>query len=129
MNRPLFGHRILVVEDEMLVLMDIEDMLTDLGCEHITSAATVEKALALIDAQSFDAAMLDMNLNGVATVVVADALAARGVPFVLATGYSTNDLEERLKSRPLLQKPFRQEDVAQTLIKLLSEAQTNQQFQ
>lgn len=128
MNGPLSGRRILVVEDEMLVLMDIEDMLADLGCEHVTTAATVEKALALIDAQSFDAAMLDMNLNGVATDVVAYALAASGVPFVLATGYTTHDLAERLKNRPLLQKPFRQEDVAQTMTKLLSEAQTNQQF-
>ncbi|KJS15561.1 MAG: chemotaxis protein CheY [Hoeflea sp. BRH_c9] len=128
MNRPLSGRRILVVEDEMLVLMDIEDMLADLGCEQVATAATVEKALALIDAQSFDAAMLDMNLNGVATVAVADALAARGVPFVLATGYTTHDLAERLKSRPLLQKPFRQEDLAQTMTILLSEAQTSQHF-
>ena len=48
----------------MLVLMMIEDMLADLGCESVTAAATVDQALALIDAQVFDAAMLDMNLNG-----------------------------------------------------------------
>ena len=48
----------------MMILMIIEDMLADLGCESVTAAATVDQALALIDAQVFDAAMLDMNLNG-----------------------------------------------------------------
>ena len=64
MNKLLSGRRVLVVEDEMLVLMMIEDMLADLGCKSVTSAAMVDKALALIDAQTFDFAMLDMNLNG-----------------------------------------------------------------
>ena len=64
----------------------IEDMLTDLGCASVTTAATVDKALALIDAQVFDVAMLDINLNGNPSHSVADALIARGVPFVYATG-------------------------------------------
>jgi CheY-like chemotaxis protein len=61
----------------MLVLMMIEDMLADLGCGSVITAATVYKALALIDAQFFDAAMLDMNLNGNKSHSVAEALAAR----------------------------------------------------
>ena len=56
----------------MMVLMLIEDMLADLGCESVTVAATVDQALALIDAQVFDAAMLDMNLNGNKSLDVAD---------------------------------------------------------
>ena len=88
MNKLLSGRRVLVVEDEMMILMMIEDMLADLGCESVTAAATVDQALALIDAQTFDAAMLDMNLNGNKSYAVADALAARGVPFVFSTGYS-----------------------------------------
>ena len=64
MNELLSGRRVLVVEDEMLVLIMIEDMLADLGCKSVTSAATVDKALALISAQAFDLAILDMNLNG-----------------------------------------------------------------
>ena len=63
-DKLLSGRRVLVVEDEMLVLMNIEDMLADLGCESVTAAATVDQAMALIEAQVFDAAMLDMNLNG-----------------------------------------------------------------
>src|ERR1700730_12848300 len=92
MDKSLSGRRLLVFEDEMMILMIIEDMLADLGCESVTDAATVDQALALIDAQVFDAAMLDMNLNGKNSHPVADALAARGVPFVFSTGYSGLDM-------------------------------------
>jgi CheY-like chemotaxis protein len=86
MDKLLSGRRVLVVEDEMLVLIMIEDMLADLGCKSVTSAATVEKALALVDAQAFDFVMLDENLNGSDSRPVAEALFARGVPFVYSTG-------------------------------------------
>jgi CheY-like chemotaxis protein len=74
MDKLLSGRRVLVVEDEMLVLIMIEDMLADLGCKSVTSAATVDKALALINEQVFDVAMLDMNLNGNDSHVVARRL-------------------------------------------------------
>ncbi|WP_245318943.1 response regulator [Mesorhizobium temperatum] len=80
MDKLLSGRRVLVVEDEMLVLIMIEDMLADLGCESVTAAATVNQALAVIDAQIFDVAMLDMNLNGCNSYAVAEALGTRGVP-------------------------------------------------
>ncbi len=66
-NRLLSGRRVLVVEDGkggMLVLVMTEGMLTDLGCDSIAAAATVGQALSLIDARTFDFAMLDMNLDG-----------------------------------------------------------------
>ncbi len=104
----------------MLVLMLIEDMLADLGCESVTAAATVDKALALIDAQFFDAAMLDMNLNGDKSHPVADALAARGVPFVFSTGYSGRDMRDGYRDRPVLKKPFKEEELADILARLLA---------
>jgi CheY-like chemotaxis protein len=106
MSKLLSGRRILVVEDEMLILMIIEDMLSDLGCESVTTAATVDQALALIDTQVFDAAMLDMNLDGNRSHAIADALAARGVPFVFATGYSGRGMSDGHRDRPVLRKPF-----------------------
>ena len=120
MDKLLSGRRVLVVEDEMMVLMMIEDMLADLGCESVTAAATVDQALALIDAQAFDAAMLDMNLNDNKTHAVADALAARGVPFVFSTGYSARDVREGYRDRPLLKKPFQYEELVEVLTRLLS---------
>jgi CheY-like chemotaxis protein len=119
MNKLLAGRRILVVEDEMMVLMVIEDMFADLGCTSVTSAATVNQALALIGAQVFDAAMVDLNLNGDRSYPVAAALAARGVPFAFSTGYTGHDTTEGYSDRPLLKKPFHFEELAKTMNSLV----------
>src|SRR5215210_5428149 len=119
MNRLLTGRRILVVEDEMMVLLAIEDMLTDLGCDAVAAAATVDQALALIEAQGFDAAMLDVNLNGNKSYPVADVLARRGVPFAFSTGYSDHGWGG-YGDRPVLKKPFAYEDLVATLTELLA---------
>jgi DNA-binding NtrC family response regulator len=119
MDKLLSGRHILVVEDEMMILMIIEDMLADLGCESVTTAATVNQALALIDTQIFDAAMLDMNLNGNKSHDVADALAARGVPFVISTGYSGLEVRDGYRDRPILKKPFPYEKLVEILTRLL----------
>ena len=118
MDKLLAGRRILVVEDEMLVLMMIEDMLADLGCTSVTSAATVDKALALIDAQVFDVALLDMNLNGNDSLPVAEALSARGVPFVYSTGNTGQNSRDGYSDRLVLRKPFKYEELAAILARL-----------
>jgi len=114
----LSGRRVLVVEDEMLVLIMIEDMLADLGCQSVTSAATVDKALALIDAQAFDVALLDMNLNGNDSHAVAEVLSARGVPFVYSTGNTGQSVRDGYSDRPVLKKPFKYEELAAILARL-----------
>ena len=119
-DKFLSGRRVLVVEDELLVLMMIEDMLADLGCESVTVATTIEQALALIDTQVFDAAMLDMNLNGNQSHSVAEALVARGVPFVYATGNIGRDMRYGYRDRPVLKKPFEFEELVRSLRPLLS---------
>lgn len=110
--------RILVVEDEMLVAMNIEDMLLDLGHEVAGIASRLAPALALAGEASIDAAMLDVNLAGENSFPVADLLAARGIPFVFATGYGPQGIEERHRGRPLLQKPFRASDLGPVLAAL-----------
>jgi CheY-like chemotaxis protein len=118
MNKLLSGRRVLVVEDEMLVLMMIEDMLADLGCNSVTSAATIDKALALIDAQAFDFVMLDVNLNGRDSQPVAEALSARGVPVVYSTGNTDHGPRDGYSGRPVLRKPFKYEDLVAILTRL-----------
>jgi len=118
MDELLSGRRVLVVEDEMLVLIMIEDMLADLGCQLVTSAATVDKALALISAQVFDVALLDVNLNGKDSHPVAEALSARGVPFVYSTGNTGQSLRDGYSDRPVLKKPFKYEELAAILTRL-----------
>jgi DNA-binding response OmpR family regulator len=95
-------------------------MLGDLGCQSVTSAATIEKAIALIEAQTFDAAMLDMNLDGDDSNTVADALAEHGVPFIYSTGNSGRDMREGFSNRAVLRKPFSFDELTTKLEGLLS---------
>lgn len=112
MTTTLEGRRILVVEDTFLVAMSVEDMLLGFGCEVVGPAPNVPQAMALIEGQRIDGALLDVNLNGVMIFPVADALAERSIPFVLATGYDDkNVLEARFHDRPRLRKPYTEEDV------------------
>jgi CheY-like chemotaxis protein len=120
MGDLLSGRSVLVVEDEMLVLLMIEDMLADLGCASVTAAATIDKALALIEEQVFDAAMLDMNLNGNDSFKVADALAAHGVPFVYCTGNNGHGMRDGMGDSAVLRKPFSSEELTAILTCLLS---------
>ena len=119
MDKLLSGCRILVVEDEMLMLTLLEDILADAGCESVTGAATIDQAVALIDGQVFDAATLDIKLNGNDSYPVADALAARAIPFVFATGNSVNDIMDGYRDRAVLRKPFTGEQLIEMLTRLL----------
>jgi CheY-like chemotaxis protein len=107
--------RVLVVEDEMLVAMNIEDMLLELGHEVAGLASRLAPALALARDSRFDAAMLDVNLAGEPSFPVADLLAERGIPFLFATGYGRHGIEERFRGRPILQKPFRAAELGAAL--------------
>lgn len=107
--------RVLVVEDEMLVAMNIEDMLLDLGHEVAALASRLESALALAREGSFDIAMLDVNLAGQASFPVADLLRERGIPYLFATGYGVQGIAEAHRTVPVLQKPFRARDLEETL--------------
>ncbi|PZO02728.1 MAG: hypothetical protein DCF30_04590 [Hyphomicrobiales bacterium] len=120
MNKPLAGRRILLVEDEMMLVELIESLLYDLGSQSVSTAATVRQGLDLIGRQVFDAAMLDVNLSGETSFAVADALAARGIPFLFSTGYGIDGLTERFRDRPVLRKPFQYEELSDMLESLLA---------
>lgn len=109
------GKRVLVVEDEGIVSMLIEDYLEDLGCEVAGAAARLDQALALARTLDVDLAVLDVNLDGELSYPVAEALRARGVPFLFATGYGTAGLPDALHGTPVLPKPFRREELARAL--------------
>ncbi len=106
-TEKLAGLRILVAEDEMLILLDIENMLDDIGCEIAGPVATVDAALATIRRNDLDGALLDMSLHGKRITPVAEELVARGVPFVLCTGYGREPNDEAvIRDAPRLTKPF-----------------------
>lgn len=111
--------RILIVEDEPLIAMMLEDFLEALDKQVAGTADTVEAALALVAAGDIDAAILDVNLRGGETSwPIADALAAAGVPFLLATGGSGDMIAEQHRHRPVLGKPFTMDGVERALAAL-----------
>lgn len=110
----LEGLRILLVEDEPIIAMTAEDMLDALGCTVVASAATLEEALAAAQAGGFDLAMLDINLNGVTSLGVADALKAAGTPFIFTTGYGAEGSGSH-RDVPLVTKPYRLTDLQDAL--------------
>jgi len=114
------GLRVLIIEDESIVAMLLEDALADLGCSVVGIASRLDEAMGKVSSLAFDAAILDVNLNGFQTYLVAEALTQRGIPFVLSTGYGTAGLPEVFQDVPLLGKPFQQSDLQRTLAAALS---------
>src|ERR1700761_7215194 len=97
--------RILVVEDEAMIAMLIEDMLSDLGCVPVGPAYNAEQALELIRSERFDAAILDVNLGGQRTTPVAEALHRKSIPFFFATGYGPAGIAAQFSKHIVLTKP------------------------
>ena len=95
-GRVLADRRLLLVEDEWLIAGHLARVFKAAGAEVLGPAPSVGSALNLVGtAERIDAAVLDINLRGEMVFPVADALAARGVPFVFATGYDTNVIPAR----------------------------------
>ncbi len=114
----LQGLRVLIVEDEMMVSMLIEDMLSDLGCIVVGPAARLDEAIELVNAGGIDCAVLDVNLGGQPIFPLADLLREKGRPFAFATGYGDAGLRDVDRGSPVLQKPFREGDLARVLREL-----------
>jgi two-component sensor histidine kinase/DNA-binding response OmpR family regulator len=105
-RRVMPGNRLLLVEDEALTGMMMSDMLTDLGFDVIGPFGRVADAMAAVGREEFQAAVLDVNLDGEMVYPVADAVLARGVPFVFVTGYGAEGIDRRFAQVPVLQKPI-----------------------
>ncbi|MEX2482198.1 MAG: response regulator [Gammaproteobacteria bacterium] len=110
---------VLVVEDEAIVSLLVESMLMDLGCDDVRYASSVDEAFELLDERTPDTAVLDVNLSGETVYPVARRLDDAGVPFVFATGYGAGGLHEAWAGRPVLQKPFRCDELGRALATVL----------
>jgi len=97
----------------------LNDMLVEFGCEVVGAADRIDEALALIEAQRIDAAVLDLNLRGQMSYPAADALVARGIPFVFTTGYPRNRLLDAYRTCPYLLKPYHRSAMRNALLDLL----------
>jgi DNA-binding response OmpR family regulator len=111
--------KVLVIEDEAMIAMLIEDMLTELGFTPVGPGADMERALSMVEQAEFDAVILDVNLGGERTMPIAATLRARGLPFLFATGYGTSGIDEEFKDQIVLTKPFRNVELEEALRTLL----------
>jgi CheY-like chemotaxis protein len=116
---PIATARLLVVEDEYLIRMLLEDMLGDLGYDVAAAVGTLAEASEFATNGNFNAAILDVNLDGKEIFPVADILTKRGLPFVFVTGYGESSLPGHYRDRPALQKPFQADRLKTTLDGLL----------
>lgn len=114
MAAKIQGMKILIVEDSLLLSLELEAGLTESGAKVIGQAAEVGEALSMVD-MTFDAAVLDCNLNGKSVVPVAEALVALGKPFIFATGYGDNQMAPQGFSAPVIRKPYDVTQVAAAL--------------
>lgn len=114
--------RVLLLEDEAPVALLLEDMLEDAGCIVAASVARIDQALRMIETETFDGAILDVNIGGQTSYAVADALQARGVPFVFSTGYGASGIRPEYRASPVLQKPFGASDLERALRRLFISA-------
>ena len=110
--------RVLIVEDEIIVALFLEDVLAEFGYDVAGVVSDLDAAMAR--PQDYDVAVLDVHLNGRPVFDFADMLAARGTPFVFATGYGERGIPERHRGRPVLQKPFQPADLQRVLARIAS---------
>jgi PAS domain S-box-containing protein len=108
------GLRLLIVEDALLLALELEAGLTEAGAVVVGSAADLAEAMGMVGLE-IDAAVLDANLNGESVRPVAEALAARGVPFVFATGYGDDKITPEHYGAPVIRKPYDVTQVAAAL--------------
>ena len=100
------SRRILIVEDEMLIALNLEDMLVQLGHTVVAMATRIPEAMKLAAESDIDLAILDLNLSVLSSLPVADVLRSRGIPFMFATGYGSSGLTESYRNEIVLGKPY-----------------------
>ncbi|MFK0299023.1 response regulator [Brevundimonas sp. NPDC090276] len=121
MTNALQGRRVLVIEDESLVAMLLETILDDMGCSVVGPESNIDDGLRAATTESaLDAALLDVNVAGREVFPVAEALKARGVPFVFSTGYGEAGLPEHWRGNPTIQKPFTEAAIRDALMKAMN---------
>jgi CheY-like chemotaxis protein len=118
----LAGKRVLVVEDEYLVAMLIEDVLEECGCSIVGPCGTVAAALEAAQTDTFDLAVLDVNLRGLKVYPVAELLAERHVPFLFLSGYGDDAIPPGRSTWKVCTKPFRSNDLVAMLQGVLAAA-------
>lgn len=103
---------VLVVEDNMIIALEAEELLTSLGATNVDMASSTREALRLIDAAPPARALLDVNLGSETSIAVARRQFELGIPYAFATGYGDGfRIPEDLAAVPVVKKPYGAEDL------------------
>ena len=111
--------RILVLEDDVLLSMDVEAILEQNGFD-VRVAGSLPEALRLVAEGAADGAVIDVNLKGTLSFPAADALSDANIPFLVLTGHSQDLMPQRHRSRPFLQKPYKVAHLLQAVIGMMA---------
>lgn len=119
-RRGIEGARVLLVEDNAMIAMEVAEALDDMGAQVVGPVARLESALRLVEAEPIDVALLDIDLDGTKVWPLAEVLASRGIPFCFASGYDPSlVVPPKLRDRRTLNKPYSLAQVGETLTQLL----------
>jgi DNA-binding response OmpR family regulator len=119
-------HRILIIEDEYMIATSLKDVLIEAGFEIAGMAGTLPKALSLIELGVCDAAIVDANLDGESAAPAGMALATRGLPFLVLSGYSPEQQQKAFPDSALfIQKPYKSAQLVGSIIKILRNQESN----
>lgn len=116
------GMRVLMVEDEMMVAMALEMLLETMDCT-VVKAGRLDKAIQLAEAETLNGALLDINLGGETVYPAAATLERRGIPFIFMTGYDINRLGSEYSGRPVLKKPFQNDEMQRMMAETFKPAE------
>jgi CheY-like chemotaxis protein len=108
------------VEDEPLILLELQHMLSELGWAVTHFASDIDKAIRIAQTERFDIAILDVNVRGRTSFAVAEILRSRNVPVVLATGYSTEIIIDNYPGAVFLQKPYLKAELTEAIAQALA---------
>lgn len=118
-TRALSGRRALIVEDELLIALDLEAMLGDVGMTVIGPLVTLDEAIHAAGSADVDVALLDVSLKGDVIWPAADIILGRHIPLLFLTGYSEFSIPLKFQSHPWLGKPIVEEQLLMHLENLL----------
>ncbi len=121
MGQLLRGQRILVVEDNFIMALDLSQLVEELGGAVVGPAGRLDEGMALAQSNDLDGAILDVNLDGANTFNLADGLLAGNVPVIFATGYDSKTLPDRFVDAPKLSKPFNLDTVKKAIQKAFAD--------
>ena len=115
--------RVFIAEDSILISLDLEAILSDIGCDVVGVVTNVTQALEFANPDKIDLAIIDYVLADETCEPLTDALAAQSIPFVICSGFANDEIEASYRGVPILRKPFNPDEVRRVISQLVGAEQ------